>query len=282
MIFKFKTLYGLILLTVLLFPILTWSKVTYRDYINIKKVARTLQKRYPASEYIYVGLGASPVGIMAYLELTLGQQQILHLPMSHVSGLHFDKEKTQSLTPEIERTLNRHFSLFLPESTIAHKKILLIDYSLTGGSLAFTRDQISSYLNRFQIPSNVTSVALNSNLRDNPEILEAGHDVLIISRYFHRRLLSQHFDLYRKHEPFHLRKFLNHREYSPPKERLEDWNQEDFLELLRKDYFASTTYEHLLFELQRLRTQDPTERVFYDNLMSTHRSSNMIFCRNLF
>lgn len=91
---------------------------------ELQRLTAKIQKNYPPSDYIYVGVGRSPALVTAFLD-ALGSE-VINLPLSNLSN----KKEGQSLD---YNTLSKHFESFL--LTDSKKKMLFIDFSTRGRTI---------------------------------------------------------------------------------------------------------------------------------------------------
>ncbi len=112
------------------------------DYSEVKTITYAIMARYPPAQYLYVGVGRSPTPLIAFMKAVLGEEAAVNVPlttMRAIRGGPYDLAR-------IERKLDIHFDQFLPEaSELRGKKVLVIDFALTGRSLEETVAEIRRY-----------------------------------------------------------------------------------------------------------------------------------------
>ena len=101
-----------------------FSGVRYSEYRGVKRIAQYIVNTYPPSEYHYVGLGASPSGVLAYLQLKLGLGFVTHLPMTSVGLIGHRYYQDRAESQEFRQVVRTHFDYFLPEQKYQNKKIV--------------------------------------------------------------------------------------------------------------------------------------------------------------
>lgn len=143
---------------------------TAEDAYNIfRNVATTLLEKFPPNEYYYIGVGRSPAIVIAILE-TLNSKIAQSVPLSSPSALDFDAFLDDSHFME---TLDLHFDQFLPSlEKLSGRKIILLDYWITGAGLNFAYRMVTSFYNE-KYPGqnlsnfvNTVSFSWRPNIRD--------------------------------------------------------------------------------------------------------------------
>ncbi len=110
-------------------------------YPGMKEIAEEVVKKYPPSEYVYVGVGRSPAAVTAYLKEAY--------PGSAVNVPFSRPNQTNVLTKEeLQVRVRALFDRFLKNEGVLNqgKKILLIDYSFHGQSLNLVNQFLNWYL----------------------------------------------------------------------------------------------------------------------------------------
>ncbi len=107
-------------------------------FCEVKSLAQRIVEEWPPAHFHYVGIGRSPSPIIAAIQVRYGRQSALNLPLSNFK--HYEpgsngtvKKVKKICTAERERLFS-HFDSFLG-AIEPHKKVLVIDYVLTGSSL---------------------------------------------------------------------------------------------------------------------------------------------------
>lgn len=108
------------------------------EFAEIQEIGELIRRRFPSEKYVYVGLGRSPVPFAAYL--TARGETVYNLPLSGLNGF------LGLLKGQFE-LLSAHFERFLPAlNAIGTRKILLMDFVLSGNSLMRGADYVRAYL----------------------------------------------------------------------------------------------------------------------------------------
>jgi hypothetical protein len=103
------------------------------DFTEISRYGDILLRRYPADQFIIISVGRSPTPIVAYAEAK-GGAEIYHLPLSGISYF----TRAGRLPPDGSQLLH-HLKNFLPAGTkVAQRKVVVLDYSISGQSLLDT------------------------------------------------------------------------------------------------------------------------------------------------
>ena len=123
---------------------------------NISKLGDYILSKYPKDKYYYLGLGRSPAGLMAYLDLECSYN-VFNVPLSSfrprisdVSSVayQFLKEYYNGyllMTEEQKIMLFKHFKEFMPDLSKG-KSVLLLDYASTGFSVVTAHYFLNEYL----------------------------------------------------------------------------------------------------------------------------------------
>ncbi len=240
-----------------------WGEISYREYRAIKRIGDRILSQYPPSEYLYVGLGASPTGLIAYLELVQGSRAVAQVPLSRGMALQRAYSLDSRRAHIIDQVLDEHFRRFLPDSLLGGKKLLLIDFSIMGITLPFAGERLQEAMQR---RGNSVEIQMLSLYR-NPEVVEKlnhrGIDSYRLSAYAHDLFMSQRFDRYRLYEKFDASNLDSLRSYRSPERQAAEIRFSDFIESQRKGHFAPAHYSFLLRELQTWMERDFSSRHFY-------------------
>jgi hypothetical protein len=115
-------------------------EISAAEFQFIERVAKNIQKSFPAEKYYYVGLGRSPTPIIAYLQLE--NLSADHLPATSVKWA----SRFEWFKPEESENIRAHFERFLPSSAeLKGRKILLIDHVESGLGLKKVRSYIRGF-----------------------------------------------------------------------------------------------------------------------------------------
>lgn len=289
-------LYRLILLLIPILYLLSPSRslaqhgfdfrgINVSEYRGIKNISETILRRFPPDEFHYIGLGASPTAILAYLELTLGTQAVSHLPMSNIGSLRNRAEEGQIESEKFRKLLRVHFDTFLPVHLDSGKKLLVIDFALMGETISNVSEFLSSAWTDKGEGDRVRFLALvgSSRLSLLKHFLERkGIDILRLSSEMDDVFTARGFDRYRKFEKFDPLKFGKAADYRPPAAISLPWTPEEYLETLKRGHFVQRTYEHLLFEMERFMKTDGFGFSFFRSLMRRSPRNVSFLCRQVF
>lgn len=117
-----------------------------------------IKEHCPPSECIYVGIGRSPTPVLAILESS-ASNHVTHLPLTY--GREF-KDSGRGLTALERERLFQHFDHFMPHKDILNnKKILLIDFTLSGDGLELSSQHIKEWAKSRSGKFNVSQFAID-------------------------------------------------------------------------------------------------------------------------
>lgn len=101
------------------------------EYEEVRNLVMEMVKRYPPSQYHYVGLGRSPTPVMALVR-ALGASTS-NVPLS---AFRYGEKTKPDLTKEKYSQLSSHFGHYLPKKEeLGSKKLLVLDNAQSGASL---------------------------------------------------------------------------------------------------------------------------------------------------
>lgn len=105
---------------------------------------KSYSSEYPKEQYIYVGIGRSPVAIMAYLQSEEGTV-VCNLPFTN---FRYGFDQYLQLNSTEENKLFQHFDDYLPLEFEKgeRKKFLLVDFGHTGRTIASSYLYFSRYI----------------------------------------------------------------------------------------------------------------------------------------
>ncbi len=101
------------------------------EYRDIKEVITTILRKYPPENFFYVGIGRSPISIMAAVEAL----EVPHrkFPLSKMTYMYSYAEKR---TPEVLRQFHSYLSMNLPSvEQLQGRQILIVDQVGNGYAL---------------------------------------------------------------------------------------------------------------------------------------------------
>jgi hypothetical protein len=194
------------------------KKLAPESYPRMRDAGLEILERFPPDKYYYVGLGRSPTGVMTFLEL-YGVSDLKTVPIT-------------DLTPQGSSVLNQrlkeYFRKYFPtEAELRGRKILLIDYILSGDSFRKTLET----LNGVVAPGKLEGFALGGNpFTQNFSVpvhrsnAAPGRTTTILA--------LQKFDSWAKYKPMYATKIENSAE-PPPLE--ENQSHKDFVSAYKKE-----------------------------------------------
>ena len=108
-------------------------------YAELRTLALELLRRYPPSEYFYLGLGRSPAPLMAFLEAAGLDYRTL--PLSKLKGALQEFPERH-----VQQQLRPHLAAYLPEAgAVAGRRLLLVDFVFNGPTLLRARQLLRVY-----------------------------------------------------------------------------------------------------------------------------------------
>ena len=256
--------------------------ISYREYRGIKKISEHIMKNYPASQYHYVGVGASPTAIMAFIELTLGPQAVTQLPMSKIGENTAPANYEKFKSAEVQELITRHLEHFLPEERIGGKKVLMIDYAHRGSTLSSVKKMLDGFFQNRGTGTVVESLALVRNQTLEYALNHYGHGIYRLSYFMDNAFLGRVFDRYRKFSEFSPVHQNLERGYIPPRKIFEDFDPREYTRVLAEKIFVPRSYEHLLWELNRFMRSDALSLKTVANLVRGSRYQPRRSCRVFF
>jgi hypothetical protein len=119
------------------------------SYPFLKNFSMTLLDRFPPDKWVYVGIGGSPAGVVAFLEefgrIRDSSIVAFNLP---ISGLSW-KSPSKAIEMFSGVALDRHFDTFIPrEDKLGNRGIVVLDYPDGGASIVNGSALISDYFER--------------------------------------------------------------------------------------------------------------------------------------
>lgn len=154
MLMALRILNSLLAIAFIFIPVTSSAEVGKKEFESIEKVSLYILSHYPKDEYIYVGIGRSPVPVMAYLQ-SEENTLIRNLPLTN---FRHGTETYPPLTHMEESKLFQHFDRYLPSDSElkGRAKILAIDLAVGGASLATSQSYLDKYIKSLR--SKLTSV----------------------------------------------------------------------------------------------------------------------------
>ncbi len=126
-------------------PSWCFAEVGKKEFESIEKVSQYILSRYPREEYTYIGLGRSPVPVMAYLQ-SEENTLIRNLPLTDF------KYPDEELSLQQKKRLFQHFDQFLPLQTElrGRTKLIIIDLVIGGYTLFSAHHYLTDYLQNYR------------------------------------------------------------------------------------------------------------------------------------
>jgi hypothetical protein len=166
---KLAWLLALGVLSVIIEPSLWADLITQEMYTEVSSVNHYLEKICPPQDCAVIGLGRSPTPFMAALQAQHADYA-WNMPLSN---FRYDVAGLKPLKPEIEQKLFQHFERFLPPThELKGRNLLVIDYSMSGDSIASAKKYLDKYFaarsstsNEGEPPAEVQALAF---VKDDP------------------------------------------------------------------------------------------------------------------
>lgn len=168
--------------------------VTPRLFYEYLRVVDKLLSDFPPSNYIYVGLGASPTMLFAILEDLHPSITTLDFPLSIREG-----KSDIVLTPHIVRYLHRIFSSTKHDP----RKYLVVDYVFTGKSLERASKVLTQYFSLLRLRKEITPLGLRSMSTLFPPVFQPAQ--IILPRHVAYHIHEKEVSTYRKYRKGQLR-----------------------------------------------------------------------------
>jgi hypothetical protein len=133
---------------------------------GLSAIGNHILTKYPKGNYLYVGIGRSPVLVVEYLQQKGGQ--IVELPIGKIRYLNdADKEDPPHEVAEyVQRTIG----------PVNKPGILIIDFAGSGASLNFIRKILqSAYYGRAIVNFSLASSDLQDDMEDNVDDQQMSH-----------------------------------------------------------------------------------------------------------
>lgn len=121
------------------------SRLQFSDARGFELTARQILKQFPPSEYVYLGVGASPVPCLAQINLLAGSATVINMPLSNIKENNFDVLLRSLQGREVQTALFKYFDNFLSAKVVGQKRVLLIDFVDKGFSLRLVRAALCTY-----------------------------------------------------------------------------------------------------------------------------------------
>lgn len=150
---------------------------SHQDLFEAKLITENLLKRYPPEQFHFLAIGRSPTLIMAYAS-TVQDFYMSQLPLSDFTEFSETRQslagfKVSPMPPKNLKLLHEHFDLFIPsQKELAGRKLLVLDYAITGVSLMSAYEYINDYLKERGRPALSGGVALSSDFSERARLKE--------------------------------------------------------------------------------------------------------------
>ena len=227
----FSLFYRIFYFFILFLPSLSFSETGKTEFDSIQKVAQYILNNYPKNKTVYIGVGRSPVPVIAYLQTEEGTLT-QNLPLSN---FRYNLSKYPKLDSEESLRLYSHFNNYFPSEykLLGRNEILLIDYSVTGKTLNSTQEHLDQYFKVYQKKiSKIHALGIASQQNENKlKSLSPSLDVFILNGYpslylnldqFDPFLFMMAFELYKDRAEFEGFNIKNPRQLRPRK-KYEDY-----------------------------------------------------------
>lgn len=188
-------------------------ELTSSEYKALKRMTEEIKSYCPPSDCIYIGVGRSPTPLIAILESD-NENKTIHLPLTY--GREF-KDEGRDITPNERKRLFKHFETFIPiDSDFKKKRILLIDFTLTGEGLNSANEHLNEWINSKKLNFNLSQFAIDLIGDDDTptrKYISLSDDFSEISEQFVLKKYSQ----YSRYEQFNVSlSDLEDQRYIPP------------------------------------------------------------------
>ncbi len=182
----------------LLNSISSFAVIGKKEFQSVQQVSTYILLQYPRNEYIYIGIGRSPVPVMAYLQ-TEDETLVRNIPLT---GFRYGEVSTSpQLCLDEEKRLYQHFDQFLPTHSDLNgrKKALIIDFSFTGRSISAAKKYFKKYIkNHRNFLEEVQGLAIC--MEENEEEIQRNYQDLDVFALYGRSLIFK--------DPVHCDHFL--------------------------------------------------------------------------
>lgn len=257
------------------------AQISYREYRVNKRIAEYIMSQYPPSEYFYLGVGASPTAIIAYLELVAGSNQVGHLPITSGKQIKFMYDSNHYIVALMDGIMDRHLRNFLPHQVIGSRKILLIDFAHHGVTLPLIGEIMGDHLEERGLRNSVSMFAMTRNRNLETDLRRLPNmDVYHLGAYAEALFMGQRFDSYRKYEKAPLASLNSVESYRPPARVVSEVPFSDFIDKTKQGIFVPHSYDHLLIEMERFLRWDLYQHV--QNLVRSRPKESRIRCQMIY
>lgn len=113
-----------------------------KTFKEIAKVSEEIIENCPPRDCLILGIGRSPTPILAFLEAS-GNTNVSSIPLT---GFRYNPFDETSLLPNEEDELFKHFDRFVKDNIDSKKKIVVVDFSVSGRSAFAATSYLKKYL----------------------------------------------------------------------------------------------------------------------------------------
>lgn len=131
------------------------------------RLAKEIQAQFPSDQYFIIGLGGSPAIVVAAMQVLRPESAInLSLSIPKLPDLTSDRIGfKRQLTSFQSGQVQEHLRFFLPSAEqLNGRKILLMDYTVTGDSLRIAAAEINKYYANTTAPPQVVQLSFLSEV----------------------------------------------------------------------------------------------------------------------
>lgn len=191
------------------------------DFKEIRSIAEKIIRDYPPQKFIYVGLGRSPIPVIAMLKALRGDDVAMNISMSNVGEMH-KYTKIPGGMPSYYRQsalLQHHIAVSLPSNVeLNGRDLLIIDYASTGNGISEAKLQFEAALLRKYPESSsrpkIKALALTRSIAGLYQTFKNGIDRMFISSRLNSHLRFRRYRKFAEYSQFYIDPIINY--YDPP------------------------------------------------------------------
>lgn len=223
-----------------------WAQIPDYNVSQVISIIEEMKKRCPPQECLFVGIGRSPTIFTSAMRLQDGLE-VVDIPLTGFRYVAKPEHEIPRMTYMLGRDkrdiLYAHFDNYLPKE-LTKKKIMLIDFSVSGGSIASASDHMELFLKDYRKLSAPPELSVFVLTGDDQQIkyieelfdyrkITHRHILGLDSAYpdIYRLLYDQEFDDLARHGSFNIRDYYSVADYQ--KKWVKDSNLENNRKLQR-------------------------------------------------